>query len=255
MGTVDEKQQKQREHWNARSRTFPRFEEGDSTYEAGMLRRAAENSVDFNGKRVLDVGCGSGMYTLRLARMAQSVTAVDVADEMLRLLCQDAAAMNISNITTVCSGWDDFFTNQRFDIVFASMTPAIESDESREKLMQYTTDKVVFMGFSERMLSDVMQGLHKRYGITPKIFNNAQDMRAWLESRGMPYTAIPVKGQWEVTKSREDLVDACITTLREYGAEPDPHFVEAHVEAFKDENGQYVERTEYVVEMIIWQKR
>ena len=255
MGTVDEKQQKQREHWNARSRTFPRFEEGDSTYEAGMLRRAAENGVDFNGKRVLDVGCGSGMYTLRLARMAQSVTAVDVADEMLRLLCQDAAAMNISNITTVCSGWDDFFTNQRFDIVFASMTPAIESDESREKLMQYTTDKVVFMGFSERMLSDVMQGLHERYGITPKIFNNAQDMRAWLESRGMPYTAIPVKGQWVVAKSREDLVDVCLTTLREYGAEPDPRFVEAHVEAFKDEQGQYVERTDYVIEMIIWQKR
>ena len=255
MGTVDEKQQKQREHWNARSRTFPRFEEGDSTYEAGMLRRAAENGVDFNGKRVLDVGCGSGMYTLRLARMAQSVTAVDVADEMLRLLCQDAAAMNISNITTVCSGWDDFSTDQRFDIVFASMTPAIESDESREKLMQYTTDKVVFMGFSERMLSDVMQGLHERYGITPKIFNNAQDMRAWLESRGMPYTAIPVKGQWVVAKSREDLVDVCLITLREYGAEPDQRFVEAHVEAFKDEQGQYVERTDYVIEMIIWQKR
>ena len=91
MGTVDEKQQKQREYWNARSRTFPRFEEGDSNYEAGMLRHATENGVDFTGKRVLDVGCGSGMYTLRLARMAQSVTAVDVADEMLRLLREDAA--------------------------------------------------------------------------------------------------------------------------------------------------------------------
>ena len=58
-----------------------------------------------------------------------------------------------------------------------------------------------------------------------------------------------------VAKSREDLVDVCLATLREYGAEPDPRFVEAHVEAFKDEQGQYVERTDYVVEMIIWQKR
>ncbi|WP_291440218.1 class I SAM-dependent methyltransferase [Desulfovibrio sp.] len=255
MGTVDEKQQKQREYWNARSRTFPRFEEGDNNYEAGMLRHAAENGVDFNGKRVLDVGCGSGMYTLRLARMAESVTAVDVADEMLRLLREDAAAMGITNITTTCSGWDGFSSDERFDIVFASMTPAVESDESREKLMQYATETVVFMGFSDRMLSDVMQGLHEHYGIAPKIFNNAQDMRAWLDGKGVPYTAIPVKGQWVVAKSREDLVDTCVTTLRDYGAEPDPHFVEAHVEAFRDESGQYVERTDYVIEMIIWQKR
>ena len=255
MGTVDEKQQKQREFWNARSRTFPRFEEGDHTYEAKMLRHAMENGVDFTNKRILDVGCGSGMYTLRLARMAEHVTAVDVSDEMLRLLREDAAAMNITNITTVCSGWDDFSADERFDIVFASMTPAIESDESREKLMQYAADKVVFMGFSDRMLSNVMQGLHEHYGIAPKIFNNAQDMRTWLDRNGVPYTAIPVTGQWVVAKSREDLVDVCLATLREYGAEPDQRFVEAHVEAFKDEQGQYVERTDYVVEMIIWQKR
>ncbi len=255
MGTVDEKQQKQREFWNARSRTFPRFEEGEHTYEAKMLRHAMENGVDFTKKHILDVGCGSGMYTLRLARMAEHITAVDVSDEMLRLLREDAAAMNITNITTVCSGWDDFSADERFDIVFASMTPAIESDESREKLMQYAADKVVFMGFSDRMLSNVMQGLHEHYNISPKIFNNAQDMRAWLEHRGVPYTAIPVKGQWVVAKSRDDLVDACVTTLRDYGADPDPRFVEAHVEAFKDEKGQYVERTDYVIEMIIWQKR
>ena len=255
MGTVDEKQQKQREFWNARSRTFPRFEEGDHTYEAKMLRHAMENGVDFTNKRILDVGCGSGMYTLRLARMADHVTAVDVSDEMLRLLREDAAAISITNITTVCSGWDDFSAHERFDVVFASMTPAIESDASREKLMQYAADKVVFMGFSDRMLSNVMQGLHEHYGIAPKIFNNAQDMRTWLDRNGVPYTAIPVTGQWVVAKSREDLVDVCLATLREYGAEPDQRFVEAHVEAFKDEQGQYVERTDYVVEMIIWQKR
>ncbi len=94
--------------------------------------------------------------------------------------------------------------------------------------MQYAADKVVFMGFSDRMLSNVMQGLHEHYGIAPKIFNNAQDMRTWLDRKGMPYTAIPVTGQWVVAKSREDLVDVCLATLREYGAEPDQRFVEVN---------------------------
>ena len=58
-----------------------------------------------------------------------------------------------------------------------------------------------------------------------------------------------------MAKNQKKLVDACVTTLRDYGAEPDPQFVEDHVESFRDANGQYVERTDYVIEMIIWQKR
>ena len=122
------------------------------------------------------------------------------------------------------------------------MTPAIESDESREKIMQYATGQVVFMGFSDRMLSDVMQGLHEHYGITPKIFNNAQEMRAWLDDKGVPYTAIPVKGQWVVAKSREELVDSCVTTVRDYGAEPGSAPRKAHGGALKREIPQYPDR-------------
>ncbi|MFT4302621.1 MAG: class I SAM-dependent methyltransferase, partial [Desulfovibrio sp.] len=143
MKNTTSKQKTQQEYWNARARTFPRFEEGDQTYEAGMLQRIKDAGVDFSGKSVLDVGSGSGMYTLRLARMAQSVTALDVSDEMLRLLQDDATTMGITNITTVHSGWDDFDASQRFDIVFASMTPAIDSDESREKLMRAASGWVV----------------------------------------------------------------------------------------------------------------
>lgn len=255
MKDTTNKQKTQQEYWNARARTFPRFEEGEQTYEAGMLRRILDAGVDFSGKSVLDVGSGSGMYTLRLARMAQSVTAMDVSDEMLRLLQEDAATMGINNIVTVHSGWNDFDANHRFDIVFASMTPAIDSDESREKLMRFASGWIVFMGFAKRMPSNIMQGLYKHYSITPKAFSDAQDMRRWLDAKGIAYTGIPVAGQWTTPKSEKDIVDLCLTTLRGYGVDPDPDFIAAYIEAFKDQDGQYVERTEYSIEIILWQSR
>lgn len=86
-------------------RVFSRFEAGDDTYEARMLRLAAENGVDFCGKTVLDVGCGSGMYTIRLAQQAALVTALDISEEMLRILMQDAAAQGLANIHPVLSDW------------------------------------------------------------------------------------------------------------------------------------------------------
>lgn len=256
MGVLEKKKESQhgREFWNAKARTFPRFEEGDSTYEARMLRLARDSGVIFQGKHILDVGCGSGMYTIRLAREAASVLATDISDEMLRILHEDASTQNISNITCMNCSWDEFSSPDSFDVVFASMTPAIETDASADKLMDFAKDWVVFMGFADSMRSDVLAGLFTHYALTPRVFNNAQTMRSWLERRGFAYKALPVADQWVVPHSRDKLMDSCLTTLRSYDVQPDEELVSTHIEAFRNEHGEYIERTDYAVEMIIWQK-
>lgn len=129
-----------REYWNSRAASFPRFEAGDDNYEARMLRLARQNGVDFRNKSVLDVGCGSGMYTIRLAQEAASVTALGISDEMLRILMQDAANMGLANICPVRSDWEHFDSDERFQIVFASMVPALNDDAAREKLLRYALE-------------------------------------------------------------------------------------------------------------------
>ena len=253
MGTLEQSSNAQ-EYWNARARTFPRYEQGTENYEARMLRMIKDNGVDLHGKRILDVGCGSGMYTIRLAQEAQSVVAVDISDEMLSILAQDAAAMQLANITCVRSDWDTFESSERFDVVFASMTPAVNDDQTREKLLRYSNAWVVFMGFTERMASDVMGPLYTRYAVTPKVFNNAQIMRQWLDERFIRYTAIPVKGQWVIEKNAEEMLDCCITTLHQYGITPNPVEISEYLDDFCNDAGMYVERTDYAVEILIWQK-
>jgi SAM-dependent methyltransferase len=244
----------QRAFWDAKARTFPRYEEGDDNYEAGVLRTIREHGVDFGGRTVLDVGSGSGMYTLRLAREARSVTAVDISPVMLDILARDAAGLGVGNIEYVCSDWMDFRRGETYDVVFCSMTPAIQSDESREKLLGHAHGWTVFMGFAGVMRSDVMAGLLARYGLEPKVMNNGPQMREWLVGRGLAPVSVILDGQWVVPKSLDAALDACSTTLTNYGVTPDQELLREHLASFEERPGVYVERTDYKIELLLWEK-
>jgi ubiquinone/menaquinone biosynthesis C-methylase UbiE len=49
----------------------------------GVETRVINDLVDFDGLRVLEVGCGDGRMTWRFAEKASSVLAVDVNDEKI----------------------------------------------------------------------------------------------------------------------------------------------------------------------------
>lgn len=240
--------------WNEKAKTFPRYEEGDQTYEAGVLRTIRAHGVDFRGRSVLDVGCGSGMYTIHLAKEARQVTAVDVSERMLRILREDAGAQRLDNITYVRSEWLEFPDGTTYDIVFCSMTPAIHDDASRSKLLRHAKGWIVFMGAADFRPSDILSGLLAHYRLEPKTFNDGPEMRRWLDAQGIGYARYPVEGQWAVPKSRDETLTACATMLMPYGLAPDREHLERYIERFRDAQGRYVERTDYRIDLLIWKK-
>ncbi|BDQ33653.1 class I SAM-dependent methyltransferase [Pseudodesulfovibrio portus] len=255
METETSQGSKKKDFWDRKARTFPRFEEGEDTYEAGMLNRIREHGVDFRDATVLDVGCGSGMYTIRLAREAKQVTAVDISDTMLDILRQDAEEQGLGNIDYVRSEWMDFDSDATFDIVFCSMTPAIQDDESRFKLLSHAGRWTVFMGFDGVMNSDIMTGLYAHYGVTPRKFVNGTEMRHWLDSHAIPYTRYPIEGTWVTPKNLEMRMDGAATFLSQYGVTADQDHLERYMARFEEEPGVYVEHTDYKIDLLIWENR
>ncbi|MGE4290706.1 MAG: class I SAM-dependent methyltransferase [Desulfovibrio sp.] len=240
--------------WDAKAKTFPRYEAGENTYEAGMLRRIRERGVDFRRRSVLDVGCGSGMYTIRIAQEARQVTAVDISERMLAILGEDAERQGLDNIRSIRSDWDSFDSDQTFDVVFCSMTPAIHDDASRRKLLRLAGGWTVFMGFAGLMSSNVLTGLFAHYGVTPRVFNNGPEMRHWLEAEGVHYDSSLVEGQWVVAKSRGEMLSSCAAMLMPYEVTPDAEHLERYIEAYRDGGGRYVEKTDYRIELLLWEK-
>ncbi len=90
---------------------------------------------------ILDVGCGPGTYAVPFAKEVKSVTALDGAIEMCRVLENKAAELEIDNIQVLHRMWEDVDIEEeglkkKFDLVFASMTPAVCDLETLDKLNQ-----------------------------------------------------------------------------------------------------------------------
>lgn len=234
--------------WNIKAKTYPRYEPGNNNYEAGILRRIKENGVDFTGKRVLDIGSGSGMYTIRIAQTAAEVTALDISDEMLRLLAEDAAGLGINNIATVNKDWLEYEADKPFDMVFASMTPALFPEKAKEKLLTFETEKTVYIAYNGSRSSNITVPLSGRQDTRP-FLKEALVMKAFLDKKGRSYTEIPVTGSWEQKLTRQEIDEILNGVKREY----DVNVPADYREKFYDKKtGKYKQTVEYAIKILIF---
>lgn len=63
-----------------------------------VVERVIAEAAPRPGQRVVDLGCGSGQLTLRIAPLVDSVLAVDVSPAMIELLDANALAAGVTNI-------------------------------------------------------------------------------------------------------------------------------------------------------------
>ena len=69
---------------------------------------------------VLDVGAGTGRFSLSLAPLVDHIIAVEPSAAMLNFLRQDATAKELTNISFVHSTWQEASNNLQADIVICS---------------------------------------------------------------------------------------------------------------------------------------
>jgi demethylmenaquinone methyltransferase/2-methoxy-6-polyprenyl-1,4-benzoquinol methylase len=87
----------------------------DRWFAETALARADLASLDLTGD-VLELACGSGIWTRQLARSARRVVAVDASPEMLRLNRLAVADPHVDHRLADVFEWD---TDERFDLIVA----------------------------------------------------------------------------------------------------------------------------------------
>lgn len=76
--------------------------------------------LELDGKRVLEIGCGTGLNTEFLIQRAAGVTGVDISDEMLAIARKRVAHKNVSfEIADITQTWN--FDNHFFDLAVATL--------------------------------------------------------------------------------------------------------------------------------------
>jgi ubiquinone/menaquinone biosynthesis C-methylase UbiE len=106
-----------------------------------------EQAGDVTGKKILDVGCGSGVYAVDFARRgAQRVVGVDFSGNMLKIARQEAEQHGVADrCDYIQADFLELDLKERFDVSIAMGVFDYVPDQVTflRKMVAVTTDKVI----------------------------------------------------------------------------------------------------------------
>ncbi|MEZ5926760.1 MAG: methyltransferase domain-containing protein [Hyphomicrobiaceae bacterium] len=121
-------------YFTDRARLFDSHYEGETAFERrfnSVFRKpmfdrfvyTLEGIGDAKGKRVLDIGCGSGRYCVEIAKAGGLVTGIELSAEMLKMAEERVRAAGVADRVELLEAdfvaWADQQTGRAFDVAFA----------------------------------------------------------------------------------------------------------------------------------------
>jgi 2-polyprenyl-3-methyl-5-hydroxy-6-metoxy-1,4-benzoquinol methylase len=145
----------------------------NTTFRKAVFERydiTFEQAGDVTGKTILDVGCGSGVYTVDFARRgARRVVGVDLSSNMLKLAAQEAEQHQVADrCAFIQADFLELDLEDPFDISIAMGVFDYVPDQVAflRKMVELTTGKVIVAFPGHSLLREPARRL--RYRLTGK---------------------------------------------------------------------------------------
>lgn len=119
-------------------------------------------------KTVLDIGSGMGDHALAFASQCGHVTALDRSSVCLDVLRHRTEQMGIGNITIQDEPWEIFQPQEKYDVTFSSMCPAICSYEELLRMESMTRETCCLVTVMRGSVDRHRREMMKRLQIVPK---------------------------------------------------------------------------------------
>ncbi len=156
----------------------PKMAFGTAHHEttAMMLELILEN--DFTNKKVLDMGCGTGVLAiLSSMKGARAITAIDIDNSSYMSTIENAAVNNIADITVIEGGSESLSKTDNFDIIFANINKNILIRDMKSYSNTLTFGgHIYFSGFYNDDLPDIIIEAEK-YGL---VFDKNLEKNNWV---------------------------------------------------------------------------
>jgi SAM-dependent methyltransferase len=149
----------QLDYWNRLAGRFDRLARQDRTKKRveRVMNWLEQQGALHPEMEVLDIGAGTGVFTVPLARRAARVTALEPAPAMLAALQKRVEAEELANVYFLDREWEKVDPAAEglaggFDLVFASLTPGVRDTDTLMKMTACSRGWCFLCDFAGRRL-------------------------------------------------------------------------------------------------------
>ncbi len=155
------------------------FGTGHHQTTAMVLEHMLEN--DFDGKKVLDMGCGTGILAIMASKLgAADIVAIDYDPVCYESTIENSQLNNITNVSALC-GSKEAIPNEQYDTILANINRNILIDQmSRYAEALKTGGEIYFSGFYESPDLDIIKDEAGKYGM--KYITHKKD-KEWVAAK------------------------------------------------------------------------
>lgn len=148
--------------WDKKAKFYDKNGGKLTKFQLDFLELIKSWGVDFSGKSLIDIGCGTGNYTLYLAKECKQILGIDSSKGMLDELEKKRKNLKLTNVSTKCVSFKEFVIGDKFDIVFLTMSPAVSPSEF-DKFINLAPLRV-YLNWEKERYSSVLSPLFTKLG-------------------------------------------------------------------------------------------
>lgn len=241
--------------WDSRARNYPLpFDPGNAIKTRRIVRLLGRMGVRFRKKKLLDIGCGTGVYALPLAASASGVLGVDSSRAMLAVYGRQCRERGIKNAACALTAWDEMpgaAVKGKFDIALASMTMAVKTRADVLK-MEAAAGTCVYIGWDGVRKNELLEKVYRAHGLEYKAPDGAPRILKILRALGRRFTVKRIRDSWEKATLPQEALREIEMNMKVNGARLKREEVKKML-AKRTRNGRVRQRTTVRKALIVWE--
>ncbi len=210
--------------------------------------------------RALDIGCGTGIYALELAKRCKEVVALDSSENMLSRLNQKMDDQQVKNISCIHGDWKEWKVshqnyNKKFDIVISALNTGINNVEALEQMNQASCNCCCYSSLSGISKDAVKSEIEKMiFGKKLKVIGHNEILHAFNIVYAMGYhpeiTYVPF--EWRKVKKPDEAFQSICEDYPQIIDLQKKEEIKKIIRKNCDENGNFIEKMEATLGIMVW---
>ncbi len=216
--------------WDKKAKNYARYNQKLNPIQEQTFKELEKLNISFKNKSIIDIGCGTGVWTLHLAQNAKEITALDNAKAMLEILKEDAKKLQLTNIkyeNCTFTEWVSKNQNTQFDIAFLSMSPALQDKKDYLNFIQLAKFRI-YLGWADYRKSDFLDPIFKHFNTEFKGVYK-QDLESYLLENDIKFHKFVFDETRIVERRKDEAIENALWHLDMNGVKASKQDLEAFV--------------------------